>query len=125
MHRALGVIGLVLARDEVEAELGIKIQEVRPASTSELAGIRAGEYIHRLDGELMASIERFDGAIKRHLPGETLEVVLRDEYGNERIVLLEVGACGKTIEEVCPSIHAPLRSGSRAERLALLTTLPR
>lgn len=119
------MIGLVLARDEVEAELGIKIQEVRPASTSELAGIRAGEYIHRLDGELMASIERFDGAIKRHLPGETLEVVLRDEYGNERIVLLEVGACGKTIEEVCPSIHAPLRSGSRAERLALLTTLPR
>jgi hypothetical protein len=96
----LRVIGLVLARDEVEAELGIKIQEVRQGSTSELVGIRAGEYIHRLDGEVMSSIERFDAVIKRHLPGETLEVALRDDYGTERVVLLEVGACGKTIDEV-------------------------
>jgi putative serine protease PepD len=58
---------------------GVRVQQVLDGSAAAAAGIQAGDIVVAMDGQDIADLRSYSGALKAHAPGDTVQVtVLRD-----------------------------------------------
>lgn len=80
----------VLDRFDVEAGDGAFVQTVVPGSAAEAAGIAAGDVIVGVDGRPVGTPEDLGRLVRRHRPGDTVEVAL-ERSGQPRSVDVALG----------------------------------
>jgi GNAT superfamily N-acetyltransferase len=58
---------------------GVRIQQVTPGSAAEIAGIRAGDVVTALGGEVVSDLRSYSSALKAHAPGAEVNITLLRE----------------------------------------------
>jgi serine protease DegQ len=89
-HAYLGVAGRAVTPALADqfglgVEQGVLVLEVPPGSPAEEADLRAGDVVVELSGEELARVEDLIAVLRRHAPGDEVEVVLVRE--GERLEL--------------------------------------
>jgi S1-C subfamily serine protease len=70
---------------------GVRLAGTAPGSPAEQAGLREGDVLVRLGGDVVVDLRGFSGILKRLAPGQKVEAVYRRD-GEERRVEVEVEA---------------------------------
>jgi putative serine protease PepD len=80
-HAYLGV-----ATEDTDAD-GARIAEVRPGTPAQEGGLRAGDIVTELDGEVIGSSDELRRAIDAHQPGDRVELTVRRNGGTETLTV--------------------------------------
>lgn len=94
----LGIKGSTITRDISEqyglaAKRGVLVRSVLPASPAENAGLRSGDIIIRMDGELITSLTDLSELIDRYSAGDTVVFEVRHEKKTRKVeVKLDVSS---------------------------------
>jgi S1-C subfamily serine protease len=94
----LGIKGSTITRDiaasyGLDAKLGILIRGVLPASPAEVAGIRTGDIITRMDGELVSSLTDLAGLLSTRQAGDVVVFEVRRDGKSRKVeVTLDVSS---------------------------------
>jgi S1-C subfamily serine protease len=78
---------------EIQSEEGAFVVEVAPDSGADAAGIEQGDVILSVDGEAITSNEQLGEIVRRHAPGDSIEIVV-ERGGEEQTVTAEIGRQG-------------------------------
>lgn len=94
-HPFLGIGGATLTpqladRFGVQADRGVLIRQIFPDSPAQQAGVQGGDVITALDGETIASLGDLLGTLRRHRPGDTVEMTLM-RSGEEQTLEITLG----------------------------------
>lgn len=91
----LGIGGVTVTRALVvrfnlPVDRGVLVVSVVPGGPAEQAGLMPGDIIVRFDGQEIARVSDLDQALRRHQPGDRVEIVINRE-GTERSLTVTLG----------------------------------
>jgi putative serine protease PepD len=78
---------------DIQADEGAFVVEVTPDSGADAAGVQQGDVIVRMDGEDITSNEQLGEIVRRHEPGDSIEIVVERD-GEEQTLTAEIGRQG-------------------------------
>lgn len=91
----LGISGVtvtqpLVVRFNLPIDRGVLVVGIAPGSPAERAGLMPGDIIVRFDGQEIARVSDLEQALRRHQPGDRVEVVINRE-GTERSLTVTLG----------------------------------
>jgi putative serine protease PepD len=78
---------------DIQSDDGAFVVEVTPGSGADAAGVEQGDVIVRMDGEDITSNEQLGEIVRRHEPGDSIEIVVERD-GEEQTLTAEIGRQG-------------------------------
>lgn len=86
---------------EADPERGIEVIKPHPGGSLALAGMVGGDFILSIEGRKLPGLREFVAELMKRVPGDTISARIWDSrQENFRNLSLEVGAKGRSLEEV-------------------------